>query len=173
MLRFIGIVPNFLELDSVVIYLPYFIVGYLIKKSGIGTMGKYKDIVLRHRYAFIIVCSVAWGACIWLLINVANMDIFYVLASIVGIVDVWIVAATVAYKKNGFLCDCSTYSLQLYLMNGYLLVLSRTAIVSILGVESAAVIIIFNMLVTLLISLVLIKFVLAKIKPVKFLMGIV
>lgn len=171
LLRILIVAPDILELDSVVMYFPYFMVGYMIKRGG--AINKYKNFILGYRYVFVIGCSVAWGVCIWLVLNVVDLDIIYVLASIVGIIDTWIFAASVAQKRNRFLCDCSIYSLQLYLLNGYLLVISRTAIVLILGVESAVVIIIFNMFVTLLISLVLIKFVLAKIKPVKFLIGIV
>lgn len=64
------------------------------------------------------------------------------------------------------------YSLQLYLLNGFLLVISRTIIVSVLGVTNPAFIIAFNMLVDFFLSYIVINCICAKIKPVKFIMGI-
>ena len=66
-----------------------------------------------------------------------------------------------------------TYSLQLYLMNGLLLGISRIVICNILGVTIPAVIICFNMLVDFFLSYLLIKYVLAKIPFVRTLMGMV
>ena len=61
------------------------------------------------------------------------------------------------------------YSLQLYLLNGFLLVISRTIICK-LTVNPTA-IIGFNMLIDFALSYLLIKYICTKIKPVRFLMG--
>ena len=63
------------------------------------------------------------------------------------------------------------YSLQLYLLNGLTLGVSRAIICNVLNVTSYPVIIIFNMLVDFLGSYVLIKYVLAKNKTLRFSMG--
>lgn len=54
------------------------------------------------------------------------------------------------------------YSLQLYLLNGYLLVISRTIIVNRLGVSNPVEIICFNMLVDFFISYLIIKYIISK-----------
>lgn len=64
------------------------------------------------------------------------------------------------------------YSLQLYLLNGFFLVISRTIIVSILGVTTPILIIAFNMLMDFFLSYIVIKYICTKIKPIKFIMGI-
>ncbi|MDO4197481.1 MAG: acyltransferase family protein [Erysipelotrichaceae bacterium] len=63
------------------------------------------------------------------------------------------------------------YSLQLYLLNGVWLVISRTIIVKILGVTNPALIICFNMFVCFFISYLIIRYICSRIKPVRFMMG--
>ena len=65
------------------------------------------------------------------------------------------------------------YSLQLYLLNGVLLGISRIVICNFLGVTVPAVIIAFNMLIDFFLSYLLIKYVLSKIPFVRTLMGMV
>ncbi len=69
--------------------------------------------------------------------------------------------------------DFSKYSLQLYLLNGYLLVVSRTIIVSLISVENPLIIIAFNMLTTLFASWLLIKHFISKYNLFRFLLGII
>lgn len=64
------------------------------------------------------------------------------------------------------------YSLQIYLLNGFLLVISRTTIISLLGCTEPVAIIAFNMFVDFFLSYLFIKYICAKIKPVRFIMGI-
>ena len=63
------------------------------------------------------------------------------------------------------------YSLQIYLFNGFLLVISRTVIVSVLEVSNPFIIIAFNMLVDFFLSYIVIKYICERIKPAKILMG--
>ena len=65
------------------------------------------------------------------------------------------------------------YSLQLYLMNGLLLGVSRIVVCNILGVTIPAVIIAFNMLVDFFLSYLLIKYVFSRFRFMRVLMGMV
>lgn len=66
----------------------------------------------------------------------------------------------------------SEYSLCLYLLNGYWLVISRTIAVNILKVYNPLFIIIFNMIVDFYLSYLLIRFVLSKLPIIRTLIGI-
>lgn len=63
------------------------------------------------------------------------------------------------------------YSLQIYLFNGYLLVISRTIIVSLLGMTNPFIIIVFNMLVDFLLSYLVIKYICERVAAARFCMG--
>lgn len=65
------------------------------------------------------------------------------------------------------------YSLQLYLLNGFFLVLSRSLTINILRIESPFIIIVVNMIVDLLISYSVIKNVFTGSKLLKHISGIV
>lgn len=170
-LRFSDIAPGVLEINSVVMYLPYFIFGYLVKVNW-RNIRSYKKTIVQWRLVIFIVSSAVWAACVGFLYLKSNWDAISFVASVAGIMDVWLIAIGISNKKMAFLCDCSKYSLQLYLLNGYFLVVSRTVIVSFLGAETAALIIVFNMLMTLILPLLIIKYLLTKIEPARFLMGI-
>lgn len=55
---------------------------------------------------------------------------FEIGSCITWIIAMWFVADSISKKKNYLLNQFSKYSLPLYLMNGYLLVISRTIVVS-------------------------------------------
>lgn len=92
-------------------------------------------------------------------------------ASLMGI---WLLTVMVQFLEKypcNALYNCSKYSLQLYLLNGYLLVISRTILVSYLAANNSVIIISFNMLITLVFSLI-IKYFICCFKIFRFLLGI-
>ena len=74
---------------------------------------------------------------------------------------------------NDLFARFGEYSLQLYLLNGLLLGISRIIICSVLGVTNPAMIVCFNMLVDFFLSYLLIKYVLAKIRFARVPLGMV
>lgn len=171
-LSYINIVPEIFELNLVVRYLFYFIAGYLIKTNWMD-IHRCKERMLKNRWLLLIVSCVIWYCCIEAILITDETIIWSFIASIVGMFAVWIVTTLIAKYNSTFLCDLSRYSLQLYLLNGYLLVISRTIIISILDVDSAVLIIVFNMFITLVFSWLVIKYILAQFKFSRFLLGIV
>ena len=75
-------------------------------------------------------------------------------------------------RISRFLTDCGTYSLQMYLLDAYALVVTRTLIVSVLGVRNPAVVILGNFIADTLIVLAVSKYILTKVKVFRILCGI-
>lgn len=73
---------------------------------------------------------------------------------------------------RGFLTDCGTWSLQMYLLDAYALVATRTLLVSVLGIQSPAVVILGNFIADTLIVLAVSKYILTKVKVFRILCGI-
>lgn len=73
---------------------------------------------------------------------------------------------------KGFLTDCGTWSLQMYLLDAYALVVTRTLLVSVLGIQNPAVVILGNFIADTLIVLAVSKYILTKVKVFRILCGI-
>lgn len=78
----------------------------------------------------------------------------------------------IARGIKGFLTDCGTYSLQMYLLDAYALVATRTLLVSVLGIRNPAVVILGNFIADTLIVLAVSKYILTKVKVFRILCGI-
>lgn len=72
----------------------------------------------------------------------------------------------------GFFSNCSRYSLQMYLLDGYALVVTRTILVSVLGITNPVVIILGNFILDTAIVLVISKYIIDKVKLFRFLCGL-
>jgi len=158
------IVPStgILRWNSVIYYLFYFMLGGIIKNFYGGKVFEMK--LDRRKTSFAVLVLFA----IWLSLIQLDVSMPHIVA-LLGIVTYYICLQydliVQIFKRFG------KYSLQLYLFNGYLLVISRSIIVTVLGVTSPGVIIAFNMLVDFFASYVIIKYICEKIKPVRFLLG--
>ena len=103
-----------------------------------------------------------------------NAFLYIVRFELCGAIGILLSLALTRYSWfNNAFSPFGKYSLQLYLMNGLLLGISRVVICNILGVTIPAVIICFNMLVDFFLSYLLIKYILSKIPFVRTLMGMV
>lgn len=155
-------IPLF-TLDRVIRYLFWFSLGVMVKEAFGGRIFDLK-IPGPARAALIALLLPLWVAVLqsWLL----GWD---VLCALIGITALWLAAqfgpVITIFERFG------RYSLQLYLFNGFFLVASRTVIVSVLGVREPAVIILFNLVVDLLGSYLVIKYLCERIGPVRMLMG--
>lgn len=106
----------------------------------------------------------------WLVIYGMN-PILKLVAALLGIIAMWFVADSISKKKNYLLNQFSKNSLPLYLMNGYLLVISRTIVVSKWNISNSIIIIAFNMFVTLFLAWFFIKYVIDKVKIFRIIFG--
>ncbi len=166
-IRLTNIAPKIFMLDSICKYLLYFILGYFVRSRYQEFQAKKDKISLW----LVSLGLAAWMACISLIVRFGDLEIFYLIASLVGIPTMYMIICNFIDKRNYFLYEFSKYSLPLYLMNGYVLVVSRILIVGKLNIKSAIVIICFNMFTTLICSWIFIKWVVDRNKFFRFLFG--
>lgn len=84
-------------------------------------------------------------------------QIYGISLAIIGIVLCYFFSVLCGQTIKNWLMGFGKYSLQLYLLNGFFLVLSRSLTINILRMESPFIIIVVNMIVDLLISYLVIK----------------
>lgn len=168
---FMGILPNIFTIDQIAHYIFYFSVGYIVRKE----FNQFRYIWRKFGRNGIIVFVVltVWIGCIYALENGFSNNVYLnFVASLAGFWVLTVLAQLFTKYPCNTLYDCSKYSLQLYLLNGYLLVVSRTIIVNYFSVDNSVIIIAFNILVTLVLSLVIIKYFISRFKIFRFFLGI-
>ena len=150
-------------LSRVIFYLFYFMIGSTLKE----TLGKKIFDVKLDKFKTIAIIVSLWV--VWIILIKWDNVYLSIPIALIGIFIFYICMQYNVIVKifNRF----GKYSLQLYLLNGFLLVISRTIIVSILGVTNPFLIILFNMFVDFYISYIFIKYICEKIKIAKHLMG--
>ena len=103
--------------------------------------------------------------------NAVEMNTKYLFEGVLGIVAS--AAATGFTWFNRFFAKYGKYSLQLYLLNSFLLGASRAVVCNVLHIETGIVIVAFNMLVDFFLSYLMIKYVFSRFRFTRELMGIV
>lgn len=154
---------SLLTLKSVIYYLIYFTFGVMLKEFVGNEIFKKNDNKVKTALLTIVVFAVWLG-----LIRIDASEV-RILAAVAGIVTFYLCIqyepVVHLFKRFG------KYSLQLYLFNGYLLVISRTIAVSVLEITNPVFIIAFNMLIDFVLSYLVIKYICDRIKIVKVLIG--
>lgn len=160
---FVKNIPDVLKLSSVVYYMVYFSLGVAIKKY----IGKSIFEVKFNKTIAVVITIVS--LLLWVILVHTNISSIRIITALVGIITIYFFTEShlivMIFKRFG------KYSLQLYLLNGFLLVISRTIIVSVLGIYNPFLIIMFNVLVDFGLSYLFIKYICEKIKTVKIIMG--
>ena len=149
--------------SKVVYYIAFFMMGVVVKRLY---GNKVFDIFTDKSRIFVywVLMSVIWICFIYL-------DLPYT-SAVLGVLSVLTMYFLVHFEwTNNLFNRFGKYSLQLYLLNGYLLVISRTIIVSFLGITNPLLIIAFNVFVDFICSYIFIKYVCEKIGFVRTLMG--
>lgn len=155
---------EFLCISRIVYYLFYFIIGNQIKKSEINIFD-YKKFSSKS-ISFLLVMLFPF----WLTMVYLDIEYISVFVAIIGIFSFYLLSN---YKViNKIFSRFGKYSLQLYLLNGFFLVFSRTIIVTKLEFSNPIIIISFNMLVDFFVSYLFIKYICDKAKISKLLMGL-
>ncbi|MBQ9121861.1 MAG: acyltransferase [Lachnospiraceae bacterium] len=163
-LLIIGFFPIPIEIftiNQVCKFLVFFNMGMLIKECGL--------MVFEWRFPqkWMFWGSIGGLGLMWVVLLLHFEWWLSMLTSFVGMLTIYLLMHWNQFVKC--FARFGQYSLQLYLLNGFLLVISRTIICK-LTVNPTA-IIGFNMLIDFALSYLLIKYICTKIKPVRFLMG--
>ncbi|MBQ7360644.1 MAG: acyltransferase [Lachnospiraceae bacterium] len=150
-------------LNSVMQYLFFFNTGVMLKLCNIDifAVDKIKPI---PRAIVIVVLIVLWGC---LSLFVPYTTVTRTVMGIIGSLSFFLL--TKFRVTNWTFSRLGDYSLQLYLLNGFLLVISRTIICSITQIP--IIIVAFNMLITLVCSYLFIKYFCKRVKFIRVLMG--
>lgn len=160
---------DFWCLDRVSQYLIYFWAGDLLRtKWDFENRPSIKTSTL-----FLILFGAAWVilCCLSLARNDTEMNVKFLIEAALGIAAS--AAATGFPWFNRFFAKYGKYSLQLYLLNSFLLGASRALVCNVLHIETGIVIVAFNMLVDFFLSYLLIKYVFSKFRFMRELMGMV
>lgn len=162
-LHFAGPSMPVFKLNAVVQYLFYFMIGVMVKRYLGEAIFKLK--IDKRKLAAVSGALLA----LWLVLLKLGKPYLNIPMALIGILVFYLCtqydAVVQIFRRFG------RYSLQIYLFNGFLLVISRTIIVSVLEVANPPIIIGFNMLVDFFLSYLIIKYICERIKPAKILMG--
>ena len=168
-----SIFPNYLCIQQVLYFMIFFFIGYLAKRKRFLERGKERvkklNRITRFSIAIVSVFIVLFGGYVH---GKYDFIVLNLLEAVLGIVACAIIVLSfpVLLRKFG---RYSRYSLSLYLLNGYWLVLSRTVAVNILGVDNPICIIAFNVVIDFYISYLVIKYILSKLPIIRAIVGIV
>lgn len=161
---------EFWEINAISKYLFWFYCGVLLKnKVNLFAPENQKGKPLVNIVVLVSIC-----AALYCFVKMPSGIAYNCKKFVIAALGILIALNAVRFKSfNDFFARFGKYSLQLYLLNGILLGISRTFICNVLGVETGIVIVLFNMLVDFFLSYLIVKYVCEKIKPVRVLMGMV
>mgnify|MGYP004500725479 CR=1 FL=1 len=168
-------VTDFLSLETVVHYLPYFVIGHIVAKIN-GGRGRTKTAILISSLIIYVVLDSyeisndeKLGTIFHFIRAVSMCYVVFCLSKVVF--DRWGERKSCIQIK-AFLTECSKYSLQIYLFNGYLLTAIRIILCNILKIRSPFLIASTIWIGDLAISLILCKYILPKMRLLARLCGI-
>lgn len=127
-------ITSVLLLNQVSYYSVFFIIGYIIK-------GLYETHIsrMKNNYSTIILIT-----CILFITSTFNIYIFKYVNAMLGCIICYLLASHIKKMQISILMKSNKYSLQLYLFNGYFLVVMRYLVVSVLKIKEPSVIIVLN-----------------------------
>ncbi|MBQ9437567.1 MAG: acyltransferase [Lachnospiraceae bacterium] len=178
-LPFVPGIPEIFLLRLTAHYAPYFAAGvvvryYVDRHAGINESSVRQETDRLHSGQYYFLAMIVLG--LWAVIKFGNgtaiYTVLYVLGAFSGILFFYLLVRSGFFRPvEQFLKDWGKLSLQIYLLDSYLLVVSRTLICRVLGEGQAFWILLFNVVFDLGGALLLIHFVLGKAKVLKFLSG--
>ncbi len=163
--------PTLFTIDKIVYYMLFFMTGVLLRRRiEMGKQKPFSELKTGKRLACFFPCLVLWSVLVYIRIAIVDFIGCEVLIAFVGAVTLYFFVLLLNRKKH--LVYIGKYTLQIFMMSGFVLVLSRKLIVDIVHVKNAAVIIGFNLIFDLYIPLVITVFVIKRSKILCFLAGI-
>ena len=159
-----------LDLDRLRLYPLFFNTGLLLREHYPAIKGRLERLRPLPRGLLTLLLTALW------VLDVSFVRLpswqAWVLLIVTGLLGISAVYTCTAWPPFiGFFARFGPWTLQLYLLNGWTMGASRHFICTVLGVTSPAVIIVFNMLVDFFLSYLLIKYLFARFRPLRFAMG--
>lgn len=174
LLKFVPGLPKVFILYRMAYHFFYFATGFALK--DVFQIETTSNWVENHKLtSAVLVIMIVIGQVILIPVYVSDYNQVYgVLLALIGVVLCYIMTVLInlPFVRNLFR-EFGKYSLQLYLLNGFMLVFSRQFVVGILGISEPFVILTVNMFFDLLVSYWIIKYVFARVKLLSVLSGMV
>lgn len=150
------------QINKVAYYLSFFVVGWIIRKK----LGKGIFNFDNNNKKLIIPLMLLWVCFVFI-----NKTYLVEITCVLGVLSMYMIAnckgVSAMFGRYG------KFSLQLYLLNGYFLVLSRTIIVMVLGITNPLIIVTANLYFSFFMSYLLIYRILSNIKIFRIIMGMI
>lgn len=174
LLKFVPGLPKVFILYRMAYHFFYFAVGFALK--NVLQIDMASSWVENHKFSSAALAGIIVIAQVFLIpVYVRDYNQVYGVAlALIGIVLCYVVAVLIKlpFIRNLFR-EFGKYSLQLYLLNGFMLVFSRQFVVGILGISEPFVILGVNMFFDLLVSYWIIKYVFARVKLLSVVSGMI
>lgn len=127
-------------ISLVLYYLPFFAFGYVLRNYGNSIIKSLDRLRLKQIVLIIMLCVLLF-AVTDSLYNAFSISIIHIMRALSVILAIYLISKIVAKKTDKtvvvrVLQHCSNYSLQIYLFNGFLLVLYRVLICNILKITN-------------------------------------
>ena len=173
-LKYVPGLPEIFLIRRTVYHLLYFVIGFTLK--GNLTVEFTRNIVKKYGMLSKVLAIVLLFSIIALcpIYAIEDNQLLGIPLAFMGIVAAVIVSVLL---KEGIvrnhLIGFGRYSLQIYLLNGFLLTITRTLTVSVLHIQIPAVIIFVNWFVNLVVSYYLIKWIFSRFRITRFVFGMV
>ncbi len=152
-------------------YLWYFFLGYGLRRKADHVFPKLKrpGFLLPALASMLLFFAgfVVWNEEVW-----GGTRLLEVVCVLSSFLFFFALSGCCGRRLSGFLTDCGTWSLQMYLLDAYALVLTRTLLVSVLGLQIPAFIILGNFLADTVLVLLISKYILTKAKVFRIFCGI-
>ncbi|HKM03973.1 MAG TPA: acyltransferase [Lachnospiraceae bacterium] len=146
-------------------FLIYYLIGYFISKLDYEKMKEYVGNGITAMIALFLLAGSFYAV-------EQHQLPFEVLLAISGAIVCYYIALHLTGFSQKFLVECGGYSLQMFLLDGYALVLTRTIIVKVLQIQQPLIIIVCNFILDLLIVLIITKYFFTKWKILRVLSGL-
>lgn len=173
-LKFVPDLPEYFLIYRLVYHLFYFVVGFAMK--DVFSVSRTSEWIKVHKpvsIVWLLLICICQIFLIPLYVTDYNQILGIFLAGI-GIIFCYLLTVLVKERHiRNLFCEFGKYSLQLYLLNGFMLVFSRTLVVNVVGITNPMVILSVNMFFDLFVSYLIIKYVIARTKVLSKISGII
>lgn len=164
-------VPNYLCLSLIMYYTVPFTAGYIARQqNGFGLKEVVRDLTGGRKLLFVVAICAAILVCGYLhgRFEIAIMHLIEAFIGIIGCFALTLMIPKVIKRFGKY----SDYSLALYLLDGFFLVISRVLAVNVLKLSNPALIIVINLIIDFHISYLLIRYIFSKIPVLSNVIGI-
>ena len=163
------------QLGNFISYLPYFITGHFCRKYSILKKGRLSDVVSSHR-VILLTASVCFAAIIRLLYKLSGLYFLKFAGAFPVFLSLYIIASSPLFQNSSFVADAfismGRYSLQIYLLNFYIIPVMKILVCRLLGISDPFIIVVSFTLVCIIPVIWACRFIIEKSKILRIAFGI-